>query len=46
MCNRDGYLESLRLSFICEDDASAGQKAISINDQFLTVTEPNGGDEE
>lgn len=39
MGNRDGHLEFLGLSFICEDDASAGKKAISINDRFLTVTE-------
>lgn len=37
MINRDAHLESLGLNFICEDDASAGKKAISINDTFLTV---------
>lgn len=37
MINWDGHLESLGLNFICEDDASAGKKAISINDLFLTA---------
>lgn len=37
MINRDGHLGFLGLNFICEDDASAGEKAILINDPFLTV---------
>lgn len=37
MINRDAHLKSFGLNFICEDDASAEKKAISINDTFLTV---------